>query len=68
MIAPLILMAWGIWERVSIFGLTEARYFVALLWAWFAISTIIILIRASKTALMTIRSAEKSPPHQRTEN
>jgi hypothetical protein len=98
MIAPLILRAWGIWERVSVFGLTEARYFVALLWAWFAISTIIILIRASKPALwivgslsglllicsmgpwsiielpikqqihrlravlMTIRSAEKSPP------
>jgi hypothetical protein len=56
MITPLILMAWGICERVSVFGLTEARYFIALLWVWFVVSTVIILIRVSKPALWIVGS------------
>jgi hypothetical protein len=54
MIIPLILMAWGLWERISIFGLTESRYFVALLWFWFVSSTLVILIRTLNSALWII--------------
>ncbi|MDP3640889.1 MAG: DUF4153 domain-containing protein, partial [Alphaproteobacteria bacterium] len=54
MILPLLLMAWGLWERISVFGLTENRYFVALLWFWFVASTLIILIRKLNPALWII--------------
>jgi hypothetical protein len=54
MIIPLMLMAWGLWERISIFGLTESRYCVALLWFWFITSTLVILIRTLNPALWII--------------
>lgn len=54
MITPLILMAWGISERVSIFGLTEARYAIIVLWIWFAVSNAIVLFRALKSTLWIV--------------
>lgn len=54
MILPLLLMAWGLWARISVFGLTESRYFIALLWLWFVASTLIILIRSVNPALWII--------------
>jgi hypothetical protein len=45
MIIPLSLMAVGIWKRVAPMGLTEARYFLILLWILFTSSTLIILTR-----------------------
>ena len=45
MIIPLSLMAVGIWKRVAPRGLTEARYFLILLWILFSSNTLIILLR-----------------------
>lgn len=50
----MILMAWGLWERISIFGLTESRYFITVLWLWFVASTLIIFIRVLNPALWII--------------
>ena len=46
MFIPLGLMAWGMWVRISSFGLTEPRCVVVLCWVWLVFSTLVFITRA----------------------
>lgn len=48
MITPLSVMAWGIWERISTFGLTGGRYFISMLWIGFFISALLVIFYSKK--------------------
>jgi hypothetical protein len=50
MIIPLTLMAWGMWKRISTFGLTEARYLLTIVWTWLILSNFFILTRPKNPA------------------
>lgn len=51
MIIPLSLMVWGIWERLSTFGLTEPRYLLCAFAIWLIISTFLILSRLKNASI-----------------
>lgn len=54
LLLPALLMAAAIWTRIGVYGVTEARYIIALTALWFFVTALLFILRGARMPLKFI--------------